>query len=314
MRVLVLGAGAIGGHYGARLIRAGHDVTFLVRPARALRLAATGLRVQGAADFSAPVNATTAVNESDAPYDLVIVSCKAWDLELAIESIAPAITVSTYVLPLLNGLRHLEALDAAFGSSRVLGGVCHVSVTLETDGTVRQFGRLDRLTFGSRDRSAPLPSLLSDGLLALGEGVAHSDGILAAMWEKFAFIATLAGITCLMRGSIGEIVATSEGVDLIRRLHAECAEAARAGGHPIATDAIAAAEGVLLAPGSPLKASMLRDLERGSRTEAEHILGDLRARAQSCAIDTPLLSAALAHLRIYELQRQAIAAAVDARG
>lgn len=133
----------------------------------------------------------------------------------------------------------------------------------------------------------------------------RSDAVLGAMWDKFAFIATLAGGTCLLRGAVGEIVATSEGADLMRRLHGECGEVAARSGYPLGGEAIGAALGILAAPGSPLKSSMLRDLERGARSEGEHILGDLRRRAVEFGLDTPLLSAALAHVRVYESARQA---------
>lgn len=300
MRVLILGAGAIGGYFGARLIEAGHDVAFLVRPPRAALLAERGLRVfSGRGNFSRPVQAITRI-EPDTPYDLVVVSCKAYDLDSAIASIAPAIGATTLVLPLLNGLRHLDALDAAFGAARVLGGLCHISVTLEAEGAIRQFGSLERLTFGSRDPAKPAPPAVAAGLRVLGDQVVESADVIGSMWDKFAFIATLAGITCLMRGSIGEIVATPEGAALVRRLHGECAEVAARSGHALPTDAVQAAQGILTAPDSPLKASMLRDLERGARAEGEHILGDLRERAVAHDIDTPLLAAALAHVRVYE--------------
>ncbi len=303
MRVLILGAGAIGGYYGARLILAGHDVAFLVRPARAALLAKHGLRVHsGQGDFSQPVQPITTL-AARSRYDLVIVSCKAYDLDSAITAITPAIGARTLVLPLLNGLRQLDALDTAFGAACVLGGVCHISVTLDAEGAIRQYGALDRLTFGSRDPAAPVPPAIVDGLCGLGPNMIHSADILAAMWEKFAFIAALAGITCLMRGAVGEIVATAEGADLARHLYLECAQTARRNGYPLSAQTVADAERFLTTPASPLKASMLRDIERGARTEAEHILGDLRSRALAHAIDTPLLSAALAHLRVYEVQR-----------
>ncbi len=303
MRVLVLGAGAIGGYFGCRLIEAGVDVAFLVRSARAARLSADGLRVHSArGDFSGAVRAIT---EVDGHYDLVVLSCKAYDLDAAIEAIRPAVGPDTIVLPLLNGVRQLETLDAAFGSARVAGGVAHISVTLEGDGSIRQFGSLEKLTFGSRDASRPLPAGIEALLHAIGPQVVCSDNILGAMWDKFAFIATLAGATCLMRGAVGEIVATEEGADLVRRLHAECLAVAARSGHASGEAEIVAARDILVAPRSPLKASMLRDLERGARTECEHILGDLRARAASFGLDTPLLSAALAHLRIYEAARAA---------
>lgn len=300
MRVLILGAGAIGGCYGARLIEAGHDVAFLVRSARAALLAKHGLRIRsGRGDFSQPVQAITAV-AAGAHYDLAVVSCKAYDLDSAIAAIAPAVGDRTLVLPLLNGVRQLDALDAAFGAAHVLGGVCHISVTLDAEGAVHQFGSLDRLTFGSRDPAMSVPVDIAAGLHTLGPNVIHSADILAAMWEKFAFIATLAGLTCLMRGSVGEIVVTADGADLARRLYVECTETARRSGHVLSTTATIDAERVLTMPNSPLKASMLRDLERGARTECEHILGDMRARAIAHALDTPLLAAALTHLRVYE--------------
>ena len=300
MRVLVLGAGATGGYFGAGLIEAGHDVTFLVRPARAAMLAANGLRVrrrQG--DFARPVHAASTI-AADARYDLVIVSCKARDLESATASIEPAVGADTRVLPLLNGLRQLDVLDAAFGPARVLGGLCHISVTLEADGAIRQFGALDRLTFGSRDPARPVPSVVSNGLALLGEGVVHSADILGAMWEKFSFIATLAGMTCLMRAAVGDIVATPDGAALMTRLYRECVAIAAGAGHAPGGTAQAAALDILCAAGSPLKASMLRDLERGAHTECEHILGDLRERAAGQGLDTPILCAALAHLRLCE--------------
>jgi len=303
MRILILGAGGIGGYFGARLVESSADVTFLVRPARAARLAADGLRVHATrGDFTGPVRALTQV---DGHYDLVLLSCKSYDLDAAVEAIRPALGANTLVLPLLNGLRHLDALDRAFGAEHVLGGLCHISVTLEDDGSIRQFGTLEKLTFGSRDAALPIPDGVRSALLALGAQVVESDNVIGAMWDKFVFIATLAGSTCLMRGAVGEIVATADGAALVKRLYAECAAVAENAGHAIAPAAVEAAHGILTAAGSPLKASMLRDLERGARTECEHIHGDLRDRAQRFDLDTPLLSAVLSHLRVYEAGRAA---------
>ncbi len=306
MRILILGAGAIGGYFGARLVEAGADVAFLVRPARAQRLSAEGLRVHSArGDFAGAVRVLTEVGRH---YDLVVLSCKAYDLDAAIAAIRPAVGPDSLVLPLLNGLRHLDALDAAFGSGCVAGGVAHISVTLEDDGAIRQFGALEKLTFGSRDAAHPMPERVAVILRLIGPQVLASDDILGVMWDKFAFIATLAGITCLMRGAVGEIVATQEGAELVRRLHRECLGVAARSGHATDEAALASAQAILAAPRSPLKASMLRDLERGARTECEHILGDLRRRAADFDLDTPLLSAALAHLRVFEAKRAARAA------
>ncbi|MDR2013888.1 MAG: ketopantoate reductase family protein [Rhodanobacter sp.] len=304
MRVLVLGAGGVGGYYGARLLEAGHEVAFLVRPARAERLRKNGLCViRHAQDtFARTVDVVTVV-APDSRYELVMLSCKAYDLDTAIAAIAPAVGADTRVLPLLNGLRHLDALDAAFGAIHVLGGLCHISLMLDDEGVIRQFGAMNHLAFGTRDRAQPVPAAIGAGLRGLGANVVESPDIMQAMWEKLVFIAALAGLTCLLRGSVGEIVSTPEGTLLARRLYDECARIAERSGHAPRDAARADAQRTLTMAASPMKASMLRDLERGARTEGEHILGDMRERARAHAVDTPLLSAALAHVRVYEASR-----------
>jgi 2-dehydropantoate 2-reductase len=266
-------------------------------------MAEHGLRVFSArGDFAQAVRTMTAVAAGD-HHDLIILSCKAYDLDAAIAAVKPAVGRSTLVLPLLNGLRHLDDLDAAFGAAQVLGGLCHISVTLEADGSIRQFGALEKLTYGSRDHAQAIPASIGTALRRIGPNVVESDDVMAAMWDKFAFIATLAGITCLMRGSVGEIVATKEGAALTQRLHGECARIAERSGHALSVTALQSAQAILVAANSPLKASMLRDLERGARTECEHILGDLRERAIALEMDTPILAAALTHVRVYEAAR-----------
>ena len=300
MRVLVLGAGATGGYFGASLIETGAEVCFLVRPQRREQLQGDGLRIQTKArDQRYDVRAVSDLGD-DLAWDLVLLSCKAYDLESAITAITPAVTYGARVLPLLNGLRHLDTLDQAFGADKVLGGLCHISVAMQTDGSIRQLGTLDRLTFGERPGQTALPRALRDSLLAMSVAVAHSDDIIAAMWGKFTLLAALAGITCLMRASIGEIVAVAGGQSLARRIHAECVEVARRSGYPIDDTSVAEAISLLTAAHSPLKASMLRDVERGHRSEVEHILGDMLARAESLGVDAPLLAAACTQLRIHE--------------
>ena len=300
MRVLVLGAGATGGYFGARLIESGADVSFLVRPQRAAILARDGLVIHAASGgIRHEVQTLTAV-AADRPFDLVLLSCKAYDLDSAIAAVAPAMHGETCLLPLLNGIRHLDVLDAAFGKSHVLGGLCHISVTVAEDGSIRQTGSIARLTFGQREAAGGIPAIVRDGLLATPAEVICSTDVIAAMWQKFAFLAALAGITCLMRANIGAIVATPDGADLVRWLYLECAEVARRSGHAPGERAISEAIDILTAPHSPLKASMLRDAERGQRTEVEHVLGDMLARANALGVDAPLLGAACTQLRIHE--------------
>ncbi|HET9031282.1 MAG TPA: ketopantoate reductase family protein [Dokdonella sp.] len=305
MRTLILGAGATGGYFGARLVESGAAVDFLVRPARAELLKRDGLRVRTpAGDLHARVNALVALPDSYR-CDLVLLSCKAYDLDSAIEAIAPAIASGAQVLPLLNGLRHLQVLDQAFGSSKVLGGLCHISVTLQGDGSIRQFGSLDRLTFGARPGQPAIPTAIRDTLLGMNAQAICSDNVVAAMWSKFTMLTALAGITCLMRASIGEIVAVSGGAELARRLYQECMEVAKRSGYEGSEESRSEAIQILTAAHSPLKASMLRDVERGHRSEVEHVLGDMLSRAQALDVDAPLLGAACTHLRIHEAALQA---------
>lgn len=301
VRVLVLGAGATGGFFGARLIEAGAQVTFLVRPARAARLQQDGLRILSEKQpFAAPVRVLTA--PEDDRHDLILLACKAYDLDAAIAALRPAMGAQTRLLPLLNGLAHLDTLDAEFGAGRILGGLCQLSVTLQDDGAIRHLGVHDRLVWGSRMPADPALPRLRALFAGMRSEVTESSEIHAAMWAKFTFIAALAGITCLLRGGIGAIVAAGGGA-LAQRLYRECTDIAERSGHAIAAAQDEASLRVLAEPGSALKASMLRDLERGARTEGAAILGDMLRRALAFGVDAPLLEAAACHVAVYEATR-----------
>ena len=152
MRFLVLGAGAVGGYFGGRLAEAGRDVTFLVRPPRAAVLAEHGLKVESQlGDFQVPVKTVTA-DRVGGPYDVVLLTAKHYDLDAAIEAIRPGVGPDTAVLPLLNGLVHLDKLEAAFGPERVLGGVAYVGAVLQPDGSIRHVNRLSGIAQGERRR------------------------------------------------------------------------------------------------------------------------------------------------------------------
>ncbi|HEY0353554.1 MAG TPA: ketopantoate reductase family protein, partial [Enterovirga sp.] len=209
MRVLVVGAGAIGGYFGGRLAEAGRDVTFLVRPGRAAQLAKTGLVVRSPhGDIHLPDPVLVQAQDLAAPYDLVILSCKAYDLDNAIESFAPAVGPQTAILPLLNGMSHLDTLERRFGAKRVLGGQCVIGVTLDEDGRILHLNENHGLTYGERDGAI---SERMEGIACVFERAkfqAHSsEVILLEMWEKWVFLASLASGTCLMRAAVGDIVA-----------------------------------------------------------------------------------------------------------
>lgn len=300
MRILILGAGAIGGLFGARLVEAGTDVTFLVRPARHRQLSVDGIRlINPSGDFNAPVRAVETVDDH---YDLVIITCKAWDLDAAIDAIAPAVGARTCILPLLNGLAHFDGLDRRFGAARVLGGFAHCSATLRADGAIEQFGDVARLVHGGRHGNGE-PRDVVAALGTMRAQVIDSPQIELLMWQKFVLIASLAGTTCLFRGSIGEINATTDGRTLVRRLYGECLAVAAGSGFALGESMTAEALGFLQADDSPLKASMLRDIERGAPVEVEQILGDMLARAARFGIDTPILAAATTHVRVYAAAR-----------
>lgn len=304
MRILVIGAGATGGYFGGRLLAAGRDVTFLVRPARAARLRETGLVVEsphGNLAWPSPPTALAEELAGRAPFDLILLSCKAYDLDGAIAAFAPGVGPGTAILPLLNGMRHLDALDARFGPERVLGGVCQIAATLDEAGRIRHLNDIHRLAFGERTgaRSERIEAIAAAMRDANFESRA-SDAIVPEMWDKWVFLASLAASTCLMRGSIGDIVAAGAAA-VPREMLDGCRAIAEAAGWRPAPDYLARICGILTSAGSPFTASMLRDVERGSRTEAEHVLGDLLARA---AGPRPrLLGLAYDHLRTYEARR-----------
>ncbi|MCJ2104895.1 2-dehydropantoate 2-reductase [Methylobacterium sp. E-041] len=309
MRVLVVGAGATGGYYGARLAEAGRDVTFLVRPARADKLAANGLVVEsklGDLHLAAPKTVTAAALPAAGGFDLVLLSCKAYDLAGALDDLGPAVGDGTAILPILNGMAHLDALDARFGAASVLGGSCAIAATLGPEGAIRHMSDFCTLTFGERDGSR---SKRCDAIETLMRDVKFqprlSDRIVLEMWEKWVFLATLAGATTLMRGTVGDIVGAEGGRDFIAGLHDECLAIAAANGFAPREKVAAQARTTLTTEDSPLTASMLRDIEGRGRIEADHVVGDLIARGRSATPDTalPHLERVFTGLKTYERRR-----------
>ena len=305
MRVLVIGAGALGGYYGACLVRAGRDVTFLVREDRAGLLRRNGLQVVSPhGDFAVQPKLLLASDLKE-PFDVVLVGVKAYSLDDAMSQFALAIGTSTMILPILNGLKHVDALAARFGAARVLGGLANVSAGLDAEGRVVQFMANQTIVFGEIAGALSERTLALETLLDVpGIDVRASEAIMQDMWEKFVQLSTLAGITCLMRASIGDILAVPNGEQSIFRLFAECCAVATASGFEPRAPFIEFDRKLFTTLDSPLKASMLRDIERGSITESEHILGDMANRARTLGIETPLLDLARAHVAAYEVGRR----------
>ena len=309
MRILVLGAGATGGYFGGRLAQAGADVTFLVRPARAALLRERGLRIRSPlGDGDVTVALATADTLASLPaFDLVVLGCKAYDLDSAMDAVAPAIGPRTAILPILNGLLHYDALDARFGRERVLGGLCFISATLGADGEVVHIGGPASITFGLREcnTDAGVLARLAAAFGAAGVDHLYAADIARAQWIKFSFLAALAAGTCLMRGSVGAIVASEGGEAFMAALHEECLAVAAAEGQPVPDAEVRTARGHLTRTGSPVTASMLRDLQAGLRVEALQIVGDMVHRAHRNGLPVPRLEAAWAHLQAYGAGRTA---------
>jgi 2-dehydropantoate 2-reductase len=302
MRILVVGAGAIGGYFGARLAAVGRDVTFLVRPKRAEQLASGGLFVRspkGDVKIAAPKVVTEAALRE--PYDLVFLGCKSFDLEGAMSSFAKAVGPDTAILPMLNGMGHIEILQKRFGARAVLGGQCQISTTLDAEGRVIHLNDWHTMSYGELDgeRSARIEAVHADFTGANFDSQL-SLIVLQDMWEKWIFIATMAGITCLMRAALGDI-AKAGGTPTALALFEECSAIAAKNAHAPRAAVSERVRKTLLAPGSTLTASMLRDVEGNKKTEHEHVLGDLFSRAQGTR--APVLEICLAHLRAYEARR-----------
>jgi 2-dehydropantoate 2-reductase len=304
MKILVVGAGAVGGYFGGRLLQAGRDVTFLVRPRRAAELAKHGLTIRSrVGDFHLPSPPTVLQDDLAQPFDLVLLSCKAYDLDDAMASIAKAVGPTTAILPVLNGMRHIDRLAERFGAGRVLGGLCFISTTLGADGAVVHLNDWHGLTFGELEgsRSQRIETIAA-ALLDAGFDARLSNEIRHEMWEKWVLIATTAGMTCLMRASVGDYVSAG-ATDLALGLLSECASIAAAHGFPLREPALKRARTALTTSGSPFKASMLRDIEGGRPVEGDQILGDLLRRAAKPEAPS-LLRTAMLHVKSYEQGRK----------
>jgi 2-dehydropantoate 2-reductase len=299
--VLVVGAGATGGYFGAELHRAGRDVTFLVRPARAARLRERGLRVVAGSETTAIDPTLVTAQEIAATWDVVLLTVKATALEAAIADFTPAVGPDTAIIPILNGMSHLDILNARFGEARVLGGLAVLSTQLDSAGDIVQLAPDARMDIGRQDGPAgDRLGRVARELDVPGFDLTVRDDILAAMWQKWVFIATVGATTSLMRAPVGDIVAVPGGRDLGPAILAEAAAAAQAAGYPVPAQQRAWIEGAVTAEGSTLTSSLSRDAAENRPTEVEAVLGDLGRRAAALGVKTPLLDLATLQLRVHE--------------
>lgn len=301
MRILVVGAGAVGGYFGGRLAEIGRDVTFLLRPRRAEQVRTQGLQIvspRGDAHLHPPV--VTAA-ELRAPFDCVVLSVKAYALESALADMRAAVGPHTMILPLLNGMRHLDLLDQRFGADAVLGGLCLCVTTLDEAGRIVQMAPIARMAYGERDGSiTPRVQALDEQMQGALFDARLSSEIMQDMWNKWVMLAATGGVTCLMRGTTGDVASAPGGVAFARRMLAECAAVARSAGYEPGAEFLREIEAMLTDPGSPQTSSMYRDLVQGGPVEVDHLLGDLLARGERAGLDMPLIAAARTHLAVYQ--------------
>lgn len=306
MKILIVGAGATGGYFGGRLALAGRDVTFLVRGSRAESLRQNGLQIISPFGDASLKPQLIEAGQIEQPFDLILLTVKAYALDSAINDIAPAVGSNTVILPMLNGMKHIETLSARFGRRAILGGLCKIAGTLDEQGRVVQLNRLHDLTYGELDGSSSTRIAQIDRVLQdAGFNARLSKTIGQDMWDKWIFLASLGAITCLMRGNVGQIVAAPGGVNFIRTLIAEIASVASATGHTPNSNFMAETTAALTQPDSLQTSSMYRDLSQGYMIEVEQIIGDLVAIAHKHGLVTPLLAIVYTNLSVYQNQHNA---------
>ncbi|WP_160121596.1 ketopantoate reductase family protein [Rhodovarius lipocyclicus] len=301
MRLLVVGAGATGGYFGGRLAQAGKDVTFLLRPKRAAQIREQGLTILATTgEFTVKPQVVTA-DQLRPEYDAILLTVKAFALEAALADLAPAVGPGTMVLPVLNGMRHLDVLSERFGAGAIPGSLCKVATTLDDQGRIKQLGPFHQLIYGERDGGiTPRIQALDAFLQGATFTATLSTHIMRDMWEKWIMLATLGCVTCLMRGTIGEIEAAAGGVEFVNAVLEEILTIARLTGEAPGAAYVEETRKMLTTKGSGATSSMYRDLMGGLPIEADQIVGDLLKRARGAGIATPLLGAVYANLRVYQ--------------
>ncbi|WP_419798585.1 MAG: ketopantoate reductase family protein [Terasakiella sp.] len=309
MRILIVGAGGIGGYFGGRLQEAGADVTFLLRSKKRKVLQKSGLSLESPLGNWQGNIKTLSVGDPAEPFDIVLLSCKSYDLDSALDAVSGFIGSKTIVLPLLNGLRHLERIAQRQPSINLWGGLVHIGVRAGDYGKITHFNKINDFTLGPLDLKVKPCSQINDLISTFGKSpvrVVYSRHIYHDLWKKFVFLGTLAGMTCLMRADIGTILQTTHGKILILQLLEECKAIAEQEGHHIQDDVILQYVAQLTDKTSTASASMLHDIACQNPTEGNHILGDLLARATRHDVQTPLLKICYTHLDVYEHQRRRV--------
>lgn len=303
MKVLVVGAGAIGGYFGGRLLENGVDVTFLVREGRRKQLEEHGLVIESVNGNASFKPKTIVTGESAEHFDVVVLSTKAYHLDGAIQDIRPYVTEGTVIMPLLNGISHIQTLIDVFGEEKVIGGLCSIESTLNNEGKVLQTSPLNSLVFGELS-GARTERILKIEEMFNGTKVNYklSENVNQDLWHKYLFITTMSGITTLMRSPIGPIREDKSGYETLECLMKEIISVMNLVDAPIAENIEDIQLKQIGGLGYTMKTSMQRDMEKQLPVEADHLQGYLLGIARKEGVSVPVLEAVYANLKVYEGQ------------
>ncbi|OAK02156.1 2-dehydropantoate 2-reductase [Bacillus wiedmannii] len=301
MRILVLGAGGVGGFFGGRLVEKGEDVTFLVRSKRKQQLEEKGLVIRSVnGDFSFQPKLITKEDRTS-PFDVILFSTKAYHLNEAIQDLKPFVGENTVIIPLLNGIAHVSLLQKEFGEEKVIGGLCFIETTLNDQGEIVQTSAANRLLFGEmKFQDSERIQHIAKAFAGTKSSFVLSENITQDMWHKYLFITVMSGVTTLMRAPIGPIRESEGGRDFIQNLFEECVQIMRYIGAPIKEDIVQEHMKTIDKISYDMKSSMQRDMEKGSSIEGKHIQGYLLDVAEQFSMEAPLLGAVYQNLKVYE--------------
>jgi 2-dehydropantoate 2-reductase len=301
MKVLVVGAGALGGYFGGKLAMAGVDVTFLVRKGRYQQLKQRGLRVHSVhGDFCISPKMTQSVDNIDVP-DLVLLTVKTYHLPDVMNSIATLARRGARVLPLLNGVSHMDALRRALPATSLWGGVCYVESTLDKYGDVRQTSSMQEIRMGTlANDDSELLMQVQDVFTAAHIPSTIEEHIETIMWEKYLFLLTLSSVTTALRRPIGVALADPVTNGFIGNFVRELTDVAGGTGAPIDHEARHRILRKLQDIQPAMTSSMHRDLEKGQPIELDELQGYMVAVAQSHGIPAPYLQTVYALLHPFK--------------
>lgn len=301
MRIAVMGAGGVGGYFGARLAQAGHDVAFVARGAHLAAMRERGLTVRSAlGDVHLPSPVATDDPAALSPVDIVLFAVKLWDTEPAAEAIRPLVANGGVVVPFQNGVDSVERIGAIVGAERVMGGVAQIAATIAEPGVIGHTGTMARLRFGPV-LAAQRP--VAEALLAACNGAGIDAELVVdirrALWEKFVFLAAFSGLTSVARQPIGVLRVDADMRNVLEAAMREAWAVGRAQGIVLADDFVA--QLMSFADGLPaeMKSSMLNDLVAGNRLEAPWLCGAVARMARAAGIPAPVHSTLYAALKPY---------------